>query len=613
MNPLLEQLGRTVVVGCGAIGTCLRRNGSTGAGPVELLNLSAPEQLLDLYRAYLDAGAQALITNTFAANPVGLEETGQADRCEDLNAEGVRLARRAAAGGAVVLASVGPLGLALRSEDFTEDELFRVYRRQCEALAGADALLFETFSDPREARGALRAGRDTGLPMVFQIGHAGGGAGREERVLRLARLAVQAGAAAVGANCQHPNDILNTVELLLRETDLPVTASPNAGNPAIRRGVVEYRFPPSAFRRVGALLAERGAALVGGCCGTGPDHICALAAAVAGHAVRPRPRRAAAPRPRAAAGAAAAARPENPVRELLRRTTLTVSVEIRAERNRSLDAIVEGARLVAAAGADSFDVPDNPGAAVGRDAAVVAAALQARLHVPAVCHMAVTQSNLLQLHSRLLGAWDLGVRGLLAVTGDPPSMGHLSGLARRVTDIRSSLELLRLVRSLRGGRMINGEEVADAPAFCTGCAVGQPAPSQVRWLASKVDAGAEFVFSQPVFTGDDFDRLLDAVAPLGVPLFPGLLPLTGVRNAAFFASGRIPGIRVPEKLVAAMGRFDDAADQRRFGLEYALELAVHMAERCGRLYLIMPFGRTACREAADLVRALRVAVPGPRR
>ena len=222
-----------------------------------------------------------------------------------------------------------------------------------------------------------------------------------------------------------------------------------------------------------------------------------------------------------------------------------------------------------------------------------------------MCHKAVTQSNLLQLHSGLLGCWDLGLRGILAVTGDPPSMGPLGSLAQRVTDLKSSVELLRLIRKLREGELINGDRIADPPDFCAGATISWPAPAQIAWLKKKIEAGAEYIFSQPVFSVEAFRQLQDEAGPLGARFFPGLLPLTGRRNAEFFASGRIPGIRVPEAVVAAFTRYESAEDQKRAGLEMALKLSETIAAEARGIYLIMPFSKSSHEDTASIVRHLR--------
>lgn len=603
-DSIMHALGRTVLIGSGAIGTSLRLAGGKNDEPVELQNLRQASAVRNLHIAYREAGSRILVTNTFAANKIVFGDSGIADLCDETNRMAVSLAREAGGSQCLIWASIGPLGLGLRLEDYSDDALLDIYRSQCRELVGADALLLETFVELREARVALKAATETGLPAIFQIGNIGGGTRRWDRVDQLLNEAHQSGVIAVGANCSHPDDIMRVVSYLVAHTNLPVTVAPNAGHPRIERGVVKYEFTPDDFALVAEKLALAGAAVIGGCCGTTPDHIC-KAAAIAGQ-------RQVSPRPNIQATARRAeflpSRPEpgdNVIRAMMKSSRFIISVEIRADRHQSLDDIVKGAAKVAAAGADMFDVPDNAGATVGRDAMVTAARLQNTLQIPSICHFSVTQSNLMRLHSTLLGCWDSGLRGLLAITGDAPSMGHLGNLAHRIVDMRSSVELLRLIRGLREGRIINGEGLADAPDFCAGCAIGRPIPAQTNWLAKKIDAGAEFVYSQPVFTFDDYRKLRDAIVELPIRFFPGIMPLISHRNAGFLAGGRIPGIVVPEDIVAGFARYESPEDQRRHGLDQAARLAADIAEDASGLYLIMPFGKRCYEDASRIVRCVR--------
>lgn len=603
-HTVFEKLGRSVLIGSGAIGTCLRRAGAKSDEPVELLNLREPEMVRHLHAAYRQAGSQILVTNTFAANALILGDVGAGDLCDDVNRAGVALAREAAGSDCLVCASIGPLGLGLRLEDYPADALEEIYRRQCRALREADVLILETFVEPREAKAALAAASATGLPVIFQIGNIGGGAQRWNRIDALLDEAHRVNVTAVGTNCHHPHEIVRVASYIAARTGLPVTASANAGHPQIERGVVTYEFSPAQFAASALALAEAGVSVIGGCCGTTPQHIRKLSDTLGDRAVVPR-RGPVITAETAVPAAAKERRTANSVRLLMTADRFVISVEIRAERTRSLSDIVQGASIVAKAGADLFDVPDNPGATVGRDAMVTAARLQSELGLPSICHLGVTQSNLMRLHSSLIGCWDLGLRGLLAVTGDAPSMGHLGSLAHRVTDVRSSVELLRLLREMREGRIINGEGLADPPDFCSGCAIARPIPAQIKWLQAKIDAGAEFVFSQPVFTYDDYRRLQDALAGLPIRFFPGVMPLVSRRNAAFLAGGRIPGIVVPESVVAGFDRYELPGDQRRFGLDRACELTRQIAAESAGLYLIMPFGNTCYEDAALIIRQTR--------
>jgi len=601
---IMCELGSNILIGSGAIGTCLRQASGMGDEPVELLNLRQPETVRSLHTAYRSAGSRILVTNTFAANTLVFADAGVAELCEATNLAGVALAREAGGSECMVWASLGPLGLGLRLDDYTADALLDIYRHQCKALGAADALLLETFMDVREARVALQAATETGRPVIFQIGNTGGGSQRWNRVDQLLKEAHRAGVIAVGTNCYHPDEIVRVASYIGAHTELPLTASANAGHPRIERGVVKYEFTPDDFAAAAVSLSAAGVAVIGGCCGTTPDHIRRMAEVLGRRAVMSRPRI------QISAGQAPVPpeRPDitdNTVRSMMKSRRFIISVEIRADRMQSLDEIVHGAAKVAAAGADMFDAPDNSGATVGRDAIITATRLQNALQIPSISHFSVTQSNLMRLHSTLIGGWDSGLRGLLAITGDAPSMGHLGNLAHRVVDMRSSVELLRLIRELRAGRIINGEGVADPPDFCAGCAVGRPIPAQIRWLKTKIDAGAEFVFSQPVFTLDDYRTLRDALAGMTIRLFPGIMPLLSHRGAASLASGRIPGIVVPDVVVASFARYDAPADQRRFGLDQACELAAAIAADASGLYLIMPFGKRCYEDSAHIVRHVR--------
>ena len=605
MQILPDSFGREVVIGSGAMGTLLRQGEYSAIACIESLNLQDPDRVKEAHGAYRDAGAQILVTNTFAASPIRLEDVSLAEQCGEINRAGVALAREAAGEACAVWGSVGPLELSFRLADFSDDELAACYREQVDGLAGADVIVLETFKEVREAAAALRAAGESGLPVVFQIGGVGLFRARE-----LLTLALDAGVVAVGTNCSHPITIVELVEFLAGSCDLPVTAFPNAGNPHMDRGFVKYDFATDRMVDVARACLDAGASLVGGCCGTTPDHIRAVVESVSDQGLAPRATsniQVSAPEALVRPGEG---RP-NRVRDVIERDAFAISVEIRPSRMKTLTEIVEGCRPIVAAGADMLDVPDNAAAIVGRDAMVTAAALQKKLGVPGIAHKSVTQTNLLNLHSYLLGCWDSGLQGLLCISGDPPATGHLSGRASRVTDLRSSVELLRLLGTLRDGELINGDVLVDPPDFCAGCGVGsgEKLGPQVKWLTKKIDAGAEFAFSQPVFSMDQFRRLRDATADLSIRLFPGVFPVISARSAEFLAAGRVPGIDVPDSYVEMLRGYEQVADQKAAGLAFAHELAAEVSTESTGLYVIMPFSKTCYADTADLVRVVREVKP----
>ncbi len=596
VRDFVNSLREGVWVGDGALGTELLRR-HDGAWPCpEALTLTAEgrRRVADIHRDYVQAGAQLLETDTFAANPWKLEAVGLADRTDEINRRAVEICREAAGSDRWVAGSVGPLDWGTpRAGD--ETSWRGLYARQMDALAGAgvDLFLLETFSSVREARAALTQACSYGRPVCFCMGGQGftRAAGRR-RIQEMAVLAGEFNLAAVGLNCLIPFDVSELLPFLRAGTDRPLIVLPNGGSPSVERGVVVYDLPvPHLLTEVRRWL-DLGVALVGGCCGTTPEHIRALAAECAGR----RPRVTAAP----AVGVAAALptpapvqpAPPNALRDRLCKSGFVVAVEMRAELNTPLSVTLDQAAALAER-VTLFDVPDNPGGNLGRDSVVAAARIKDRTGVPAMAHKSATQCNLVQLYAQLVGASDLGVSGILAVTGDPPSVGPFDRLASRVMDVKSSVDFLEILSLLRRGELLNGQMLREAIDFVAGCAFapGLNRAGQTRWLAQKLEAGAELVFSQPVFSREDYQKAGEAFQSVAGPsarFLPGLFPLAGRRQVSFLRSGKIPGIAIPDAVAARFDRYEKTEDQAQCGLELALELAREFAAGSG-LYLILPF------------------------
>lgn len=602
MHDFMDLLRNKLLIGSGAIATCLRKTHG-GLDPVELLNVTQPELVTALHKQYKKAGSNILITNTFAANYLALDDAGIADQCENINRQGVEHAREAAEKDCAVWASIGPLSLGLRHDDFSQSQLVDIYSQQCDALCEADALVLETFTDVREARAAVAAASQSELPFILQIGNLGYKDEQWDRIEQFIELGESSGAIAIGTNCGHPTEIITVAEYLASRTHLPITASPNAGQPVIKRGAIIYDLSPADYLNIAKRLASVGVSVIGGCCGTTPEHIAKIAdlankPVVHREHIESKLRTHTVKHSDNQTGI-------NMIRDLISSDKFIISVEIRPERKQTMDQILAGASIIAEAGADMFDVPDNPGATIGRDAVIVASALQRTLHIPSISHMTVTQSNLLQIHSRLIGCWDMGLQGILAVTGDSPSIGELAHSANRVKDLRSSVELLRLIKMMKDGNTINGQPIANSPNLCAGASTGIPNTAQLAWLKKKIEAGAEYVFSQPVFSYEDFEEMHEAIMHLNIRLFPGIMPLSSAKNADYLSSGKIPGIKVPKALAEEFARYPDKKDQKRLGIDKALELAHKIAAQAQGLYLIMPFGRSCYEDAAEIVTSLK--------
>ncbi len=618
----LLQSGK-IVIGDGGLGTQLQHLSGT---PVEMpetfcLDPGGQELIKRVHQSYLEAGAQILETNTFAANPWRLAHSGLAEQCELINRTAVELARWAAREKAVVVGSVGPLDLGLAVRDFNEYQLREYYHSQIQTLAdcGVDGLFLETFSCVEEARGALLEAKETGLPILFNMGgmmicqpYA------RRTVLELIRLAEEFEVGAIGINCVPPFDLGELLPVVAERTRLPLIAYPNAGTPMVQRGLVRYDLPTAVLLTEAQEWFGRGVTIFGGCCGTTPEHIRILKDNLATRSVMVRSSRFAGEEfPKEAKNRIGETAPrisitdtiaENPLRTVLNNSPRPlIAVEVRASLARPLAATIDSAGILARAKPDFFDVPDNPGANPGHDCMVAAYLLQQRYGIPTLIHKSANQTNALHLHSYLLGAADLGIKGVIAVTGDPPHVGPFDRWASRVNDIKSSVELLRLMGLMRAGELLNGQPLPEPVDFLAGCGFAPTLnlASQTQWLKRKIQAGAEFVFTQPVYLREDFERIQKATLDIQIPIFIGILPLTSGKQIAYLRSGKIPGISVPDPIARHILQYSDHTSQTQAGMELAEKLIEELAPKVYGFYLVMPFHKNSYQLSANLVQQVR--------
>ncbi len=611
-------------IGDGAVGTRLQEmTGRAMACPESMVLETEGRRLLEAMHAeYIAAGAEWIETHTFAANPWQLQAAAMEAHCEAINRLAVETARAAARHrGVPVLGSIGPLDRRVSGEPPPASEWEACYRPQFRALvaAGIDGFILETFARPLEAEAALRCAAETGLPFLFTIGgQSVARAFARQRVAELVKLADRLGACVIGLNCLPPYDISRLLPLVAEHTRRPLMAMPNAGTPQVLRGCVHYELSADDLLREAGHWVQLGVAVLGGCCGTRPSHIRALAERFSGslRATRTEP---AATRIRvtvvdrsapAVSPTESVAYNENPIRRRLQHTTpALIAVEVRPALHRAFSQTLARLAPVAAAGPDFFDIPDNPGANPGRNSLVCSHLLQQAYRIPVIAHCNPTQANALRLTADLLSAADLGVRGILAVSGDSPHIGPFDRHATRVHDVRNAVELLQLLTLMRQGEMINGQPLETPADFCTGCGLA-PAlslTSQITWLERKIDAGAEYVFTQPVFDRDSFQRLMTALRPrIRIPVFVGVFPVVSARQAAFLQAGKIPGIVLPEKSAAAITRFEKPDDQAAAGMAAAKTLIHELTTPFpDGFYLVMPFHARGVAMTADLVAGIR--------
>lgn len=611
MNLLKKKLENAPLCLDGALGSVLAdRTGQRFLAESLLLTDTGCRIVRELHEEYAAGGADAVTTNSFAANRIALEREGIAADVAFLNERATALALDAAAGKCMVAGSTGPLNLGLQRKDFTERALEEIYSEQITALAraGADFITLETFIDPVEAAAALRACRNGGLPVIFNL--RGWKQGQEKNLAvwePVLRLCEETGVVAVGCNCAPPQDIAHSIRVLRNMTSLPLAAQPNSGTPRIERGAVTWQEPAEGLTAWFQRYLEMGVRIVGGCCGTTPAHMRDVSRTVRKYDPSSRPVEQLVVSAPITEKSAQSVR-INPLSGLLAEDRLLVSVEIRAGSGKNLRDVMDSCTLLPLDRIDLFDIPDNPGAGVGRDSAMASVALQERFGIPVIPHRATTHTNAIQMQSGLLASWDMGIRGILAVTGDVPQAGDHQGIASRVIDVKSSVGLLRMIESLNAGKLISGRTISEPCGFIPGCAFNPNGPQepQIGWLRKKSESGARFVFTQPVFDEEGLDRIARAAGQFEeMRFFAGILPLASARQARSLADGRIPGILIPERFVEELERYPLPEDQKLRAEEMAVSLARTAAGSLRGIYLIPPFSRDGMDIASRLILALR--------
>jgi len=598
-----QSLAEGVLVFDGAMGTCLYQRGVHLGKCYDALNLEDPEMVGQVHADYVRAGAQALQTNTFGANAFKLARHHLAERMSEINRRGAEIAREAAGEKLMVAGSIGPVGVKLEPWGPTSHEQARAaFAEQAAALAegGADLYVLETFSDPGELRDAIAGAREggPGLPILAQMTVAPDGSTLygtpiEEILPRIE----EAGPDALGLNCSiGPQLMLEALERILEVLELPVSVQPNAGFPKRLDERYFYLSSPDYFARYGRRFVEAGARIVGGCCGTTPDHIRALSRALRVTRVQNRRIDARTSSPKRARRTVA----KVPMSEKSRLGAKIAAgepvacVELLSPRGWGLEKILAMTAELEAAGFDAVNIPDGPRATARMSPLATAVRIQQESgRMETVLHYVCRDRNLLGMQADLLGAYALGLRNLLLITGDPLVKGDYPE-ATPVFDV-DSVGLTNLVSRLNAGCDIGDREIDRPTGFLIGVGANPTAVSFERELERfywKVDAGAEFAMTQPVFDPEALDRFLDAVEDFAIPVLAGIWPLQSLRNAEFLHN-EVPGISIPpsimERMRSAAGR---AEEERETGLRIALEMARAVLPRVGGIQVSAPFNRS---------------------
>ncbi len=590
-NQILKRLQKEVLVGDGAIGTMLYAKGVSLDSNFEHLNLVRPGLVAELAREYVAAGAQVIETNTFGANITRLSAIGLGHKVAEINLAGARIAREAAGVTALVAGSVGPL-VAIKGEERELDSglIEDAFRLQCLALAegGVDFLLLETFSSLQQLILAVKAARETGLPVGASLAFLEGGrSGDGSTVESFCEAMEQAGADMVGANCgAGPLELLKVIKRLSALTDKPISAYANSGFPEYLDGRYIYRATPDYFAAMALEMVAAGANLVGGCCGTTPDHITALARVLTGRrpAARGRLPAVSVSEPRQAPQRAASF-----LDGWGNRTIITV--ELDPPKGLDCSRIIAGCRRLKEAGADAINLAENPLARPRMGNIALGSLIQREVGIEVIVHITGRDRNLIGMQSDLMGASLLGIRSILAVTGDPATMGDHAG-ATSVFDLHS-FTLIKLLRDMNSGVNALGNPIGSGTGFTIGAAFNPNTGNmavQAQRLRKKVLNGARFAQSQPIYDPAVLFAALEATHDSEVPFLPGIMPLVSERNAEYL-NNEVPGITVPDSVRARMKGLDKESGARE-GLAIAMEFIDASIAAVGGYYLIPPFGRS---------------------
>lgn len=580
----------------GAMGTMLYARGVFINQCFDEIVLKAPALVSEVHEAYVAAGAEILETNTFGATRHKLAHYGLEGRVGEINATAARLAKKAAGSRALVVGAVGPLGIRL--EPFGPTSLQEAFEAFLEAVGaleseGVDGYVLETFSDPLELEQALKAVRAVSRkPVVAQmtIQEDGATSFGDEPAALAARLAAM-GADAVGLNCSvGPATLLPAIEAMRARTDRPLAAQPNAGLPREVAGRQIYLASPEYMARYAKRLYAAGARVLGGCCGTTPAHVQAMSDVL----------RAVSPSRIQVAGVgveeAPACLPEVPLEARSRfgaklaAGEWVTSVEIVPPKGTDASELREQARALAAAGVDAVNVPDGP-RAQSRMSALAASMLIEREGIEAVVHYCCRDRNLLGMQSDLLGAHALGLRNLLLITGDPPKMGPYPQ-ATAVFDI-DAIGLTNLVSRLNRGLDLGGKPLGSQTGYVMGVGVNPGAldlEHELRRFAWKVEAGAQYAITQPVFDPAQLLGFLERVKDHRIPIIAGIWPLASYRNAEFMAN-EVPGVTVPPAILARMKAAEGAEAQRAEGVAIAREMLASVRDRIQGVQVSAPLGK----------------------
>ncbi|MFZ5518815.1 MAG: bifunctional homocysteine S-methyltransferase/methylenetetrahydrofolate reductase [Candidatus Zhuqueibacterota bacterium] len=593
-----ERLAQNDVLVCdGAMGTMLYDRGIFINRCFDELNITTPKMVRDIHRLYVDSGADIIETNTFGANRFKLAPHGLETKLYKINYIGARIAREIASNQVLVAGSIGPLGLSIEPlGPVSSADAFNAYVEQALPLCEGDVdlILLETFSDVVMIHIAIKAVRSlTDKPIIASMSFTEG----QETVYGMSPANVAQALDAedidvIGVNCSTgPQPILEAIQQMIPHSRKKFSAMPNAGAPRMIDGRLFYMSSPEYFAEYAKRFIQSGVSIVGGCCGTTPDHIRAIKAAVKALQPARTVEPVIVPKVTLPKHEHKATRQLSPLAQKLTAHNFITCIEMTPPRSTDVSKAIAGAEMIKAAGVDAVNIPDGPRASARISPLALAVLIEKQVGIDTILHYTCRDRNILGMQSDLLGAAALGLKNILIVTGDPPKLGDYP-TATAVFNV-DSIGLMHIANNLNQSLDIVGNPLGAGTSFYLGVGANPGAinyKEEMDRLRQKVEAGAEFVLTQPIFDHDKFLQFLDDAAVHGIPIVGGILPLASFRNAEFLHN-EVPGMSIPLNLRSRMQNAKDSDDARNIGIEIAREMLLQIKDLVRGVYLMPPFGR----------------------
>lgn len=599
MRDFLKFVEENIVVFDGAMGTRLYEKGVYINRVYDELNLTQPALVKEIHQEYLDAGAMVIETNTFGANLFKLQPHGLADKLEAINYQAAKIAREVAKDKAWVAGAIGPLGIRIEPWGKTSiEEAEEAFAEQARGLlaGGVDLFLLETFYDLNEIHQAIRAVRKLcDKPIIASMTiNEDGNALYGTTVDVFAPKLEEWGADIIGLNCSvGPKTMFDAIEKMRAITDLNIIAQPNAGLPRVVDGRMIYLSNPEYFAEYAKRFIQLGVRLVGGCCGTTPEHIRAIVNAA--KAIAPGGKKIfhvtkAVETTKTDIETIAQAE-KSALGSKLAAGKFIVTAELTPPKGCDPQVVINRAQQLKDAGIDAINIPDGPRASARLSPLAMSLLIEQKVGIETILHYCCRDRNILGIQSDLLGAYALGLRNILAITGDPPKVGNYPQ-ATAVFDI-DSIGLMNVINRLNYGHDIGNNSIGKPTGFLTGVGANPGAIDldlEVRRFEWKVDAGAEFAITQPVFDVELLERFLERISHVRIPIFAGIWPLASLKNAEFM-NNEVPGASVPEEIFARLRKADTVEAQREEGIAIAREALDRVQKIVDGVQISVPFGR----------------------